>query len=199
MNNKIRHILDQIIALENELKKTVEDQQEHLNYRIEGKRITFEYAIRKAHNKAKIGLARWFMTVRPQNYLTAPIIYGMIVPLVLFDLFVSFYQLTCFPIYGVAWVRRMNYIVLDHQRLAYLNIIEKIDCMYCSYAVGLLDYAQEIIARTEQYFCPIKHAKKLLNAHARYASFIEYGDADNLHGRFEKFRDALSKEGREVK
>ena len=194
MNSRIRQILDQITTLEDELQKAVEEQQERLRYQIEGKRITFEHTIREAHLKARMGIFHWFLTVRPQNYLTAPIIYGMIVPMVLFDLCISFYQLTCFPIYRVAKVRRANYIMLDHQHLAYLNIIEKVNCMYCSYAVGLLGYAQEITARTEQYFCPIKHARKMLNANARYEHFLDYGEADNFHDKLEEFRAMLAKE-----
>ena len=194
MNSRIRQILDRITTLENELQKAVEEQQERLRYQIEGKRITFEHTIREAHLKARMGIFHWFLTVRPQNYLTAPIIYGMIVPMVLFDLCISFYQLTCFPIYRVAKVRRANYIMLDHQHLAYLNIIEKVNCMYCSYAVGLLGYAQEITARTEQYFCPIKHARKMLNANARYEHFLDYGEADNFHDKLEEFRAVLAKE-----
>ncbi|OGT07142.1 MAG: hypothetical protein A2143_12055 [Gallionellales bacterium RBG_16_57_15] len=194
MNSRIRQILDQITTLEDELQKAVEEQQERLRYQIEGKRITFEHTIREAHLKARMGIFHWFLTVRPQNYLTAPIVYGMIVPLALFDLCISFYQLTCFPIYRVAKVRRANYIMLDHQHLAYLNIIEKVDCMYCSYAVGLLGYAQEITARTEQYFCPIKHARKMLNANARYEHFLDYGEADNFHDKLEEFRAVLAKE-----
>ncbi|NNM70343.1 MAG: hypothetical protein HKM00_10360 [Gallionella sp.] len=198
MNSRIRQIVGQIIALENELQKAVEEQQEHLRYLVDGKRIIFEQTIRKAHLKARMSIFHWFLTVRPQNYLTAPAIYGMIVPLALFDLCISFYQLTCFPIYGVARVRRADYIVLDHQHLAYLNIIEKVDCMYCSYAVGLLGYAQEITARTEQYFCPIKHARKVLGTHARYANFLAYGEADDFHAKLEEFRAALAKEARQA-
>jgi hypothetical protein len=194
MNSRVRQILDQIAALEEDLQKAVEEQQEYLRYQIEGKRITFEQAIREAHLKARIGVFHWFMTVRPQNYLTAPIIYGMVVPLALFDLCISFYQLVCFPIYGVARVKRGDYIIYDHQHLAYLNIIEKVDCLYCSYAVGLLGYAQEITARTEQYFCPIKHARKMLNAHARYERFMDYGDAKNFHEKLEEFRAELARE-----
>ena len=197
MNNRIRQILDQINALEDELKTAVEAQQERLHYKIEGTRITFEQTVSAAHLKARVSIVRWFLTVRPQNYFTAPIIYGMIVPLALFDLSISFYQLTCFPIYGVARVRRANYIVFDHQHLAYLNIIEKLDCIYCSYAVGLLAYAGEITARTEQYFCPIKHARKILGEHARYANFLGYGDAEDFHDRLEKFRAELAVEAAE--
>ena len=194
MSNKIKHILDQISVLEDELKIAVEEHQESLRYRIEGKRITFERAIREAHLKVRMGVFNWFLTVRPQNYLTAPIIYGMVVPLVIFDLCISVYQLTCFPVYGIARVRRANYFLFDHQHLAYLNAIEKFDCIYCSYAVGLLGYAQEITARTEQYFCPIKHARKMLNAHARYDRFLNYGEADDFHTKLEEYRAELAKE-----
>jgi hypothetical protein len=116
------------------------------------------------------------------------------VPLLFIDLFVSFYQLVCFPVYGIPRLKRADYFVLDHQHLAYLNFFEKGHCMYCSYAVGLMAYASEIIARTEQYFCPIKHARKILSAHSRYARFLEYGDADDYHGNLEKLRHELARE-----
>jgi hypothetical protein len=40
----------------------------------------------------------------------------------------------------------------------------------------------ENVARTEQYFCPIKHARKVLGTHRRYANFLDYGDADDYGG-----------------
>lgn len=66
--------------------------------------------------------------------------------------------------------------------------------MYCSYAVGLLAYASEITARTEEYFCPIKHARKILSAHSRYERFPDYGEADNFQGKLEEIRTELAKE-----
>lgn len=194
MNNRTRKILDQIAALEVELHAALAEQEEHLRYRIEGKRIVFEQTIRDAHRKIRLGVFRWFLTVRPQNYFTMPIVYGMALPLLLLDLCVSFYQLTCFPVYRIARVKRADYIVYDHHLLAYLNIIEKAHCLYCSYAVGLLAYAGEIVARTEQYFCPIKHARKVLAAHARYDQFLRYGDEHNFHRKLEEFRSELAKE-----
>jgi hypothetical protein len=198
MNNRISHILDQISSLENELQAAIEQQEGRLSYQLEGKRVMFENAIKEAHLKVKVGFFRWFMSVRPQNFLTMPIIYGMAVPLVLFDLCVSLYQLICFPIYRIARVNRASYIIMDHQHLAYLNFIEKVHCMYCSYAVGLLGYAREITARTEQYFCPIKHAQKILNAHSRYKHFLNYGDADNFQGKVKEFRNALANEAEQA-
>jgi hypothetical protein len=196
MNAGIRQILDQITALEKELQDTVAQQEGHLRYRIENKGIVFEQAIKEAHQKVKLGVFRWFLTVRPQNYLTMPIIYGAAIPLMLFDLSLSFYQMTSFPIYRIAKVKRADYIVYDHHLLGYLNFIEKAHCLYCSYAVGMLAYAGEIVARTEQYFCPIKHARKVLAEHSRYEQFLRYGDEEDFHGKLEKFRSALAEETR---
>lgn len=199
MQEKIRLILNKITALEDELRRELHAQESRLFYKIEGGRIRFEQAIREAHLRLKVGVFRWFLTIRPQNLLTAPIIYSLIVPLVLFDLCVTFYQVTCFPVYGIPKVRRSGYVVMDHQHLAYLNVIEKIHCMYCSYANGVIAYAREITARTEQYFCPIKHAQKILGAHNRYARFLDYGEAEGFHARLEEFRKALAEERKRIK
>ena len=128
-NNKIRKICDQITALENELSTAVEEQRGRLRYQLKGKRVVFEREAEEVHQLAKLGVLRWFMTVRPQNYFTMPIIYGLAIPLLFLDLCISLYQLTCFPVYRISKVRRADYLVLDHQHLAYLNIIEK--CTAC--------------------------------------------------------------------
>ncbi len=194
MNDTVRNLLDQISALEDKLRIAVEEQEGKLRYTFEGKRVAFEQSVREAHAQLKMGALRWIISVRPQNYLTAPIIYGMIVPLVFADLCVSFYQATCFPVYKITKVRRRDYIVFDHRHLAYLNFFEKFHCLYCSYASGLLAYAREIVARTEQYFCPIKHAHKILQSHERYRRFLAYGDAEDYHAHLEEFRAALARE-----
>jgi hypothetical protein len=58
----------------------------------------------------------------------------------------------------------------------------------------MIAYIGEIIARTEQYFCPIKHARKILGTHARYTRFLDYGDAKDYEARLEEYRRALSKD-----
>lgn len=194
MNDKIRGILSQITALEDELRASLQEQEGRLRYQIEGKRVEFEHVVQEAHVKLKRNVFHWFLTVRPQNYLTAPVIYGMAVPLALIDLSVSFYQLSCFPIYGILKARRADYIVFDHRHLAYLNVIEKFHCLYCSYVSGVLAYAYEVTARTEQYFCPIKHARKILGAHRRYAAFLDYGEAEDFHAKLEEYRAQLAQE-----
>jgi len=109
--------------------------------------------------------------------VSAPLIYACALPFLLLDAMVTVYQLVCFPIYDIPKVRRGDYIVFDRGKLAYLNTIEKVGCIYCSYANGLLPMVTEIAARTEQYFCPIKHDHPLVKAHSRYSKFLPYGDA----------------------
>jgi predicted membrane-bound dolichyl-phosphate-mannose-protein mannosyltransferase len=191
MNERIGELLSQISALEAELRSTLHEQEGRLLYQIKGKRIEFEQSARQAHERLKTGFLRWLVTYRPQNLITGPIIYSMIVPLLLLDLCVTLYQLACFPIYRVARVKRADYFVYDRQHLGYLNFVEKFHCTYCAYANGLLAYASEIVARTEQYFCPIKHARKRLGTHACYPRFLDYGDAADYAARLEEFRRAL--------
>lgn len=193
MNEKINRILGQMADLEDELRSAVHEQESRMFFQIEGKRVEFERTVRDAHRKLKMNFFRWLVTNRPQNLITGPIIYSMAIPLLMLDLCVSFYQWTCFPIYGIKKVRRADYIVYDRHQLDYLNFIEKFHCIYCEYGNGLIAYLREIVARTEQYFCPIKHARKILGTHARYNRFLDYGDAEEYEKRLEEFRRALGK------
>jgi hypothetical protein len=54
-----------------------------------------------------------------------------------------------------------------------------------------MGYMAEILARTEEYFCPIKHAHKVLGTHARYQRFLEYGDAADYAAKLEAYRVGL--------
>ncbi len=194
MNDRISQILAQMAALEEDLRNAVRDQESKMFFQIKGKRVEFERSVKAAHLKLKKNFFRWLVTNRPQNLITGPIIYSMVFPLMVLDLCVSFYQYTCFPIYGVARVRRADYIVFDRHQLGYLNFIEKFHCTYCAYGAGLMGYMAEIVARTEQYFCPIKHAHKILGTHSRYNRFLDYGDAADYEARLEEFRVALGKD-----
>ncbi len=190
MDTRIRDLLGQINTLEDELRAALHERETRIEFKLRGKRIEWEQGIREAHLKLKRGFYRWLTTDRPQNLLTGPVIYGMAIPIAIFDLLVTFYQLSCFPVYGIAKVRRGDYIVFDRHHLGYLNLIERFHCEYCAYANGLIGYATEIFARTEQYFCPIKHARKILGTHGHYARFLEYGDSAEYHARLEQFRVA---------
>ena len=192
MNERVQQLLNQMNLLEDELRTALSEQQSTMFFQIKGKRVEFEQSIKATHRKLKRNFFRWLVTDRPQNLITGPIIYSMIVPLLVTDLFVSFYQITCFPIYGIQKVKRGDYIIFDRQHLSYLNFIEKFHCTYCAYGTGMVAYISEIIARTEQYFCPIKHARKVLGTHARYSKFLDFGEAENYEAKLEEYRRSLS-------
>lgn len=194
MNAKIGDLLAQITALEDDLRLALREQEVQLFYQVRGKRIEFETAIRQSHRKLKRGLLRWIVTDRPQNFITGPIIYSLALPLLFLDLYVTIYQALCFPIYRIAKARRADYIIFDRWQLEYLNFFERFHCTYCAYANGLLAYTFEIAMRTEQYFCPIKHAHRVLGASARYERFLPYGDATDYHAKLNAFRVALEHE-----
>lgn len=191
-NKKILELLNQMKVIEKELNEIIHQQEIQFNYQLKGKKVEFENSIKEAHKKLKIGLIHWF-SKRPINLMTGPIIYSMIVPMLILDVCISFYQLTCFPIYEIKLVKRRDYISFDRHHLHYLNWIEKFHCSYCAYGAGLLAYITEIVARTEQYFCPIKHARKVMGTHSRYIKFLDYGDAKNYQENLENFRKQLSK------
>ncbi len=193
MNDKILQLMAKMAELEDDLRTALHEQESKMFFEIKGKRVEFESSVKAAHKKLKTNFFRWAVTNRPQNLITGPIIYAMIVPLMLLDLCVSLYQWTCFPVYGVVKVKRADYIVFDRHQLNYLNFIEKFHCTYCEYGNGLMGYMAEILARTEEYFCPIKHARKVLGTHARYKRFLNYGEATDYAAKLEAYRVGLGK------
>jgi len=195
MNDRISHILAQMAVLDAELRTAVHAQENRMFFQIDGKRVQFERSVKAAHRKLKKNFFRWLVTDRPQNLISGPLIYGMAIPLLMLDVCVSFYQWACFPIYGIVKVKRSDYLVFDRRHLSYLNFIEKFHCTYCEYGNGLMGYMREILARTEAYFCPIKHAHKNLGTHAHYNRFLDYGDAADYEAKLEAFRVALGKVG----
>lgn len=192
MSGSIDTLMGHIRELESRLEVELAAHRADLKYRIEKDRIVFEEDIARRHREFKVRLLPYVIGVRPLVLLTAPFIYGLIVPLVLLDLFVTIYQRVCFPIYGIQKTRRGDYLVFDRQHLQYLNAVEKLNCAYCSYGNGLIAYVREIAARTEQYWCPIKHAQRMAGEHARHADFADYGDAEGYQRKLGELREKLS-------
>jgi hypothetical protein len=112
-----------------------------------------------------------------RHLVSMPFIYIMIVPLVVFDIWVEFYHQICFRLYKIPLVRRSAYIKIDRQKLKYLTRWERLNCAYCGYANGLMHYATVIAGETEKYWCGIKHAKNPnFIPPEHHKDFIEYGD-----------------------
>ena len=193
-NERVRNLLAQISELEDELQTAIHEQQTALLYRFEGTKVKFETSMREAQAKLKTGLVRWLGESELRNVVTAPVVYSMIVPLALLDVALTIYQAFCFPLYRVRKVRRASYILIDRHHLSYLNSIEKINCVYCGYVAGVIGYAREISARTEQYWCPIKHAYKVLDPNRRYARYADFGDGETYHETQARMRADLAAE-----
>ncbi len=191
MPRDINELLDQIHRLEDQLETTFEAARKQFHYSVEQGRVRFEEEVRRAHRRYREGLWSYLFHARPLSILTAPVIYGMVVPLVVLDAGMTLYQHICFRAYGIPRVRRRDYFIIDRHRLAYLNPIEKLNCVYCGYGNGLIAYSREIIGRTERYWCPIRHARRVRDAHAHYAEFLDYGDAEAYRNTLQEIRDRL--------
>ena len=155
------------------------------------RRARHDAETRAAHRADRVGLWRYVLEGNLATVLTAPVIYSVLVAFVLLDLWVTAYQAVCFRAWGVRRVRRRDYLAFDRHTLAYLNAIEKVNCVYCSYANGLVAYVREIAARTEQYWCPIRHARRVRGTHERSEAFVPYGDARAYRARLPRLRAAI--------
>lgn len=187
--------LEDLLARIKDLENQVDDEYARLRAAFEERRNALAGRFLELQRRQKVGLWRYLRGARLAVLLTAPIIYSGWVAFLLLDLFVSVYQAVCFPIYGIPKVRRADYLVFDRGDLPYLNIIEKFNCFYCSYGNGLMAYGREIAARTEQYWCPIKHARRIKAAHERYPRFFEYGDGESYQKGLERLRREYEKKG----
>lgn len=194
MNRNISDLIGRIKALEEELEREFGKRREEFQFIIENKRVRFAEEMIAVHKRLKTGAFRYLLDARPLNILTAPIIYAGFIPFLLLDMFVTVYQAVCFPVYGIPKVCRADYLVFDREELPYLNFIEKFNCFYCSYGNGVASYVREIGARTEQYWCPIKHARRIRDAHEHYHKFFEFGDAESFAKGLERLRERLEKQ-----
>ncbi|KAB0669629.1 hypothetical protein F6V30_12570 [Oryzomonas sagensis] len=193
MAPQIDELIQKIRELEEELEVEFRTKREQFQFIIEEKRVRFAEEAARQQRRLKTGFFRYLAESRPLNVLTAPVIYAGFIPFLLLDLFLLIYQAVCFPIYEIPKVKRAEYLVFDREDLPYLNIIEKLNCFYCSYGNGLAAYFREIAARTEQYWCPIKHARRIRAAHDRYPRFFEYGDAESYRKGLERLRKEFDK------
>ena len=164
--------------IEAEMEEQLAAQRERFRYSLHRGKVRFERDVREFQRRYRIGLLKYIVRARLGYILSAPLIYGLIVPLVFLDATVTLYQHVCFRTYQIPIVRRRDHIIVDRHHLAYLNGIEKLNCIYCGYANGLIAYVREIAGRTEQYWCPIKHARRAADPHHRAEGFVDYGDAE---------------------
>jgi hypothetical protein len=192
MNPKISELLARIQQMEREIEQEMKRKRAELQADFEETRVRFEREVLEQQRRFKTGILPYMLSANLLSVLTAPVIYSVLLPMLLLDLFITVYQHICFRAYGIARVNRSDYFVYDRAHLAYLNLIEKINCAYCSYGNGLMAYGREVVARTEQYWCPIKHARKIMAAHPYYTGFVDFGDAESYKQELERLRNQLA-------
>jgi ElaB/YqjD/DUF883 family membrane-anchored ribosome-binding protein len=191
MDDRIENILKNIRQLEDELLEEMNKKKKEFLYEVHERRVRFSQEVKAQHKKLYEGTFRYIAEISFRNLATAPIIGLCMIAATVMDLVVSLYQFSCFPVYGIPKVRRSEYIIVDRQYLSYLNPLEKISCVLCGYFNGVIAYVQEVAARTEQHWCPVKHARKMMALHSRYENFIDYGDAVGYRKDFEKVRNSF--------
>ena len=194
MNPKVDELLRRMQALREELEVEFRKKREEIEFVMQGKRVRFADEVQQRQRLYRVGLLRYLRGARWLVVLTAPVIYSGLVVFAAMDLFVTLYQALCFPVYGIPRVRRRDYMVFDRGDLPYLNAIERFNCFYCSYGNGVAAYLREVAARTEQYWCPIKHARRVLGAHDRYPDFFEFGDAESFRQGLERLRTQYARD-----
>jgi len=186
--DRLEKVFAEFREAEKNLVRELQRKQQEFYYEIRRGKVHFTEAARLRQKDFLKRLANFFRDAPLLVLLTTPLIWFCLLPIVFLDLVLTIYQAVCFPIYGIPKARRADFILLDRRRLAYLNLIEKLNCEYCSYANGIFAYATEVAARTEQYWCPIKHALRMKGVHSRYQYFFDYGDAEGYRTRIEQVR-----------
>ena len=186
--NAIQDLIEQIKNLEKRLSLEIQKKEEEFFYSLQGKKVDFEKSTRQYHKTLTTKIHTYIFNADILNILTAPVIWFCLVPAIFMDFAATIYQFICFPVYTIPKVRRNDYIIIDRHALQYLNALEKLNCIYCGYVNGLIAYIQEIAARTEQYWCPIRHARKISTIHSRYKYFLEYGDGDAYRNEIDTIR-----------
>ncbi len=196
LDSSIDEILARLHGLQEELAKEIDrllkEKREKFEYTLERGKVHFNKSIRAFHHHQRTGLLTYIRLARFGHIVTAPVIYSLIIPFMLIDFMATLYQQICFRVYGLPRVKRSSYFVFDRQRLAYLNVIEKFNCVYCSYGNSVISYVREIAARTEQYWCPIKHTRRARDPHHFEQNFLDYGDAEGYRSRIKEIRKNIA-------
>lgn len=193
MSSTLHELSSRISKLEDEIEVELKRRRIELNADFEHRKVKFEHEVEVAQRRLKEGLVGYIRHASILTLLTAPIVYFGMLPMLLLDLFLVVYQGLCFPAYGIRKARRSEHFIFDREHLAYLNIIEKLNCAYCAYGNGLASYFRDISGRTEQYWCPIKHARRQLHAHPYYKNFPDFGDAEAYRRELGALRSDLAK------
>ena len=192
MKSRINIILSEIDKKKSELKSEYYNLMDKYGFSFKWTKIIFNPEIIKKFKIEKKSVFQTIFTAEIREIISIPFIYSMYFPTLLLDFMLFIYQQTAFRLYRIPLVTRSDYIVYDRWQLDYLNAIQKINCIYCSYVNWVFSYAVEIWWRTEKYWCPIKHAKKNAGWHNWEKHFADYWDVEWFKETFCNINDFKS-------
>lgn len=195
MNDKINKMIEEIEEMKEKLVEEILQQEEEALYEIKNGYVKFEKEVLQKQKENMKNLSKWFADIPLSHLLSSPLVYAMVIPAVFLDMMLFVYVRVVAKAFKFKFPKRADFIVFDRQYLGYLNIIEKLNCMYCSYFNGLMAYALAVANRTELYFCPIKHAKKITYEQKYYAKYLCYGDEENYQDKLKKIRQEFEHKG----
>lgn len=193
MVEALERIRKNIRDLQEQLEEEYRKRREAVEYSLRGKKVIFQSETLRSHLARRETILGYLRHARLFEVLTAPLIYSLVIPFALIHLWVWIYQTVCFPLYRIPKVPQSEYIRIDRHHLRYLNVIEKLNCVYCGYCNGVVAWVREVAARTEAHWCPIKHASRVEGTHDLYSRFVDYGDPDAYLERLSERRDRQRK------
>ena len=190
MPEKLAELYQQIWQLEERVSDELQSRSDELRIKLERGKVIFDRETRERHRKLAKKLYRFIYDSGIVGLvIMGPLLYAMIAPLVFLDVCLAVFQGVVFSYYKIPKATRSDYIVIDRNRLQYLNAFEKLNCAYCGYANGLIAYVREILARTEKHWCPIRHARSTKAVHSQYRAFLDYGDAESYRADYDEIRE----------
>ena len=188
-------LMDKMRSVEAEIETELAKRREEMRFSFEKRRIVFEQEALRIHLAIKTRASRYLIEANPLIVLSAPVIYSLIVPIALArhlghglsgDLFSDLQNPEGAPP-RLPGVRPSPSGLSQHHR--------KFNCAYCSYCNGAIAFVREVASRTEVYWCPIKHARRVLGPHPHYAGFADFGDAEGFRKQLDQMKDGVKIEG----
>ncbi|OGF24870.1 hypothetical protein A2331_03330 [Candidatus Falkowbacteria bacterium RIFOXYB2_FULL_34_18] len=200
-NHDLNNLFERLLVTKNKRLKNVEELKRRITTKLdlEIKRLYAKknfisdlWVKREELRLQKISVWKKFIKnsfgMNCRYILSMPFIYMMIIPAIILHITTEIYHRVCFRLYGIPMVEIKEYFIFDRHLLPYLNWFEKFNCFYCSYFNCLISYVKEISARTERYWCPIKHSRPLKDEHSQYDKFVDYSDGEVLRKQWNRIR-----------
>ena len=191
MNSKIKEMIEEIETMKKRLGDEIAKEEAHISFEIRNGSVHFEKEMIENQKENMMHLWAWFREIPFVQLLSAPVVYMMVLPALLLDVMLFVYTNVVSRVFKIRFGKRSDYLVFDRQYLGYLNVVEKLNCLYCAYFNGLMQYASAVAGRTEFYFCPIKHAKKIAYKHEFYDAFLPYGEGKEYQKNLKDLRNEV--------